>query len=192
MSTPPFPGWRGLRRRLKTLGTELDELRRSLPLGERLLAGLLHGLRAVAAAAIGYWCARLLGLGAGFWAAITAISVTQTSYADVKNSSRDQVIGALIGGACGLAGAIWGHDDFLAYLLAVLVGMVACWVAKLGAAGRISGVTTTIVMLVPLGGSFSHIALMRLAEVALGVASALLVTRAAAWLEQRFGGSSNG
>ncbi len=191
MIAPPPSGWRGLRWRLKTLAAELDELRRNLPLGERLLAGLLHGLRAVAAAAIGYWCARLLGLGAGFWAAITAISVTQTSYADVRNSSRDQVIGALIGGGCGLAGAIWGQDSFPSYLLAVLVGMIACWVAKLGAAGRISGVTTTIVMLVPLGGSFGHIALMRLAEVVLGVAAALLVTRGAVWLEQRLGGSPN-
>jgi uncharacterized membrane protein YgaE (UPF0421/DUF939 family) len=175
----------GLSERLRWLCSELGTLGRQLSLRERLLAGLMQGLRAVASATIGYYATRLLGLGGGFWAAITAIAVTQANYADVVSLARDQLIGALIGGGFGLASAVWGHDLFWVYMLAVLLGMLTCWTLNLGAAGKISGVTTTIVMLVPIGGSFAHIAVMRVSEVVLGAVSALLVTRVATWIEQR-------
>ncbi|WP_049621037.1 FUSC family protein [Frateuria defendens] len=181
MNTPPF----SLFLRLRQACLELGELSRSLSLRERLLTGLVQGLCAVTAATLGYYAARLLGFGVGFWAAITAIAVTQSHYADVLSLSRDQLIGALIGGAFGLASAVWGHDRFPVYMLAVMLGMVTCWALNFGGAGKISGITTTIVMLVPIGGSFAHIALMRIFEVALGAVSALLVIRLAAWIEAR-------
>ena len=179
------PSRSDLPHRLRRAAAELVALHHDLPLRERLRTGLAQGLRAAAGASLGYFGARWLGLGAGFWAAITAIAVTQGNYAGVKNLSRDQLAGALVGGAYGLASAVWGHDRFPVYLLAVLLGMLTCWALKLGSAGRISGITTTIVMLVPLGGGFAHIALMRVAEVALGALGALLVARAGGWLEGR-------
>jgi uncharacterized membrane protein YccC len=181
-------------RRLSLLTDEVLRLRQALPARARLLVGLTHALRAVMAASLGYFTAIELGLGQGFWAAITAISVSQTNYVDVRNSSRDQFIGAIIGGLIGgLAGglasmdaATFGDYHFLVYVLTVIVGMMLCSAFNLGAAGRISGTTTTIIMLVPHSGAFWQIALFRLGEVTLGAAAALLVSFVFDALERRF------
>lgn len=177
------------RRRLDLLAGEVLRLRQTLPPRTRLVIGLAHALRAVLAASIGYFIALELGLGQGFWAAITAISVSQSNYAEVRNSSRDQFIGAMIGGLIGMGAATLGHDHYLAYVLAVISGMLLCSVFNLGAAGRISGITTTIIMLIPHTGEFWQFALFRLGEVTLGAAAALLVTLAFDTLERRLSGS---
>jgi uncharacterized membrane protein YgaE (UPF0421/DUF939 family) len=181
-------------RRLSLLTDEVLRLRQALPARARLLVGLTHALRAVMAASLGYFASIELGLGQGFWAAITAISVSQTNYVDVRNSSRDQFTGAIIGGLIGgLAGglasmdaATFGDYHFLVYVVTVIVGMMLCSAFNLGAAGRISGTTTTIIMLVPHSGAFWQIALFRLGEVTLGAAAALLVSFVFDALERRF------
>jgi len=178
------------RHRLAALADEVLRLRAALPRRERLLAGLAHALRAVLAASLGYWAALALGLEQGYWAAITAISVSQSSYAEVRTSSRDQFIGAMLGGLVGLAAATLGHEHYLAYVLAVVVGMLACWLLNLGAAGRISGITSTIILLVPHEGAFWQFALFRLGEVTLGAIAALLVTRVLDLLERRWLGDT--
>jgi uncharacterized membrane protein YgaE (UPF0421/DUF939 family) len=176
-------------RRLNLLAVELRRLRQALPPRDRLLAGLAHALRAVLAASLGYYAAIELGLEQGFWAAITAISVSQSNYAEVRSSSKDQFIGAMIGGLIGGLigmGIVWlGHYHYIAYVLAVISGMMLCSVFNLGAAGRISGTTTTIIMLVPHTGAFWQVALFRLGEVTLGAFAALLVSFAFDALEQR-------
>lgn len=178
------------RHRLAALADEMLRLRAVLPRRERLLAGFAHALRAVLAASLGYWAALALGLEQGYWAAITAISVSQSSYAEVRTSSRDQFIGAMLGGLVGLAAAMLGHEHYLAYVLAVAVGMLACWLLNLGAAGRISGITSTIILLVPHEGAFWQFALFRLGEVTLGAIAALLVTRVLDLLERRWFGDT--
>ena len=172
-------------RRLDLLTDELVRLRQALPPRDRLIVGLVHALRAVLAASISYFIALELGLGQGFWAAITAIAVSQSSYAEVRNSSRDQFVGAMIGGLIGMGAAMLGHDHYVAYVLAVIVGMMLCSAFNLGAAGRISGTTTTIIMLVPHSGAFWQFALFRWGEVTLGAAAALLVTLAFDMLDRR-------
>ncbi|MET0330933.1 MAG: FUSC family protein [Dyella sp.] len=184
MSTPK-EALKEHRRRLSRLALDLEQLRRSLPPRDRLISGLFQALRTALGASLSYFAARWLGMEQGYWAAITAISVMQNSYVDVKSSSRDQFIGALIGALIGLAAAVLGHDHYLAYLLAVMAGVVFCWLANLGNAGRISGVTTTIIMLVPQSGTFGHIALLRLGEVVVGALAALLVTRLLSLLTSR-------
>ncbi|WP_077440093.1 FUSC family protein [Rhodanobacter sp. C01] len=176
-------------RRFDLLTNEVARLWQTLPPRDRLVVGLVHALRAVLAASLGYFAALELGLGQGFWAAITAISVSQSSYAEVRSSSRDQFVGAMIGGLIGLGAAMLGHDHYLAYVLAVIAGMLLCSVFDLGAAGRISGITTTIIMLVPHNGAFWQFALFRLGEVTLGAAAALLVTLAFGLLERRLFGN---
>ena len=163
-------------RQLGILGAELELLRKALPPRERLAVGLVQAVRVAAAASLGYFVAREIGLNQGFWAAITAISVTQNSFAEVKSSSRDQFTGAIFGGLLGLAAAALGHDHYVAYVLAIMLGTLFCWLFNLGAAGRISSITTTIIMLVPHTGPFWQIALLRLGEVMIGAIAALLVT----------------
>ncbi len=163
-------------RQLGALADQVQWLWKALPARERLLIGLAQALRAVLAASLGYYGALALGLQQGYWAAITAISVSQSNYADVRNSSRDQFLGAMIGGVIGMAVATLGHGHYLNYVLAVMIGMVLCAACNLGAAGRISGTTTTIIMLVPHQGAFWQFALFRLGEVTLGAVAALLVS----------------
>jgi uncharacterized membrane protein YccC len=178
-----------LHHHLDLLADEFLRLRQALPPRDRLIVGLLQALRAVLAASLGYFAAHELGLGQGFWAAITAISVSQNSYVEVRNSSRDQFIGAMLGGLIGMGAAVLGHDHFLAYVLAVMAGMLVCSAFSLGAAGRISGTATTIIMLVPHSGSFLQFALFRLGEVTLGTIAAMLVTLAFRMLERRLFGA---
>ncbi|MBD8881485.1 FUSC family protein [Rhodanobacter sp. 7MK24] len=177
------------RLRLDALVGEAQWLWKALPRHQRLMIGLVRALLAVLAASLGYFGARSLGLQQGYWAAITAISVSQSSYIDVRSSSRDQFLGAVIGGLIGMAVATLGHDRYLTYVLAVTIGMVLCSVFDLGAAGRISGITTTIIMLVPQHGAFWQIALFRLGEVTLGATAALLVSALFNALERRLFGA---
>jgi len=172
-------------RRLGLLAAELERLRKTLPPRERLIVGLVQAVRIGAAASLGYFAARWVGLDQGFWAAITAISVTQSSFAEVKNSSRDQFVGAIFGGLLGLTAAALGGDHYLSYVIAVMFGTLLCWLFNLGAAGRISSITTTIIMLVPHTGPFWQIALLRLGEVMLGAMAALLITWLMDWLSSR-------
>jgi len=162
---------------LGRLAAELERLRKALPKRERLIVGMVQAVRVALAASLGYFAARALGMDQGFWAVITAISVTQNSFSEVKTSSRDQFLGAVFGGVLGLAAAAFGHGHFVAYVLAVMLGTLLCWLANLGAAGRVTGVTTTIIMLVPhTGAAFWQVAVLRLGEVMLGAVAALLVT----------------
>lgn len=163
-------------RQLGALTDQVQWLWQALPPRDRLLIGLAQALRAVLAASLGYFGALALGLQQGYWAAITAISVSQSNYVDVRNSSRDQFFGAMIGGLIGMAVATLGHGHYLNYVLAVMVGMLLCSACNLGAAGRLSGTTTTIIMLVPHNGSFWQFALFRLGEVTLGAIAALLAS----------------
>ena len=185
----PRPSLADYRRQIAALTHEVLRLRVTLPRRERLLAGFAHALRAVLAASLGYWGALALGLEQGYWAAIAAISVSQSNYTEVEHSSRDQFVGAMIGGLVGLAAATLGHEHYLAYVLAVMAGMLVCWLLNLGAAGRISGTTSTIILLVPHAGAFWQFALFRLGEITLGAVAALLVSRLFDLAERRWFGA---
>lgn len=174
------------RHRLAAMAGEVRALRRALPGRTRLAAGAAHALRAIVAASVGYWGALALGLPQGFWAAIVAISVSQTNYTEVEHSSRDQFVGAIIGGLVGLAAGTLGHEHYYAYVVAVIVGMLVCWVLNLAAAGRVSAITSTIILLAPHGDEFWQLALVRLGEVTLGAVAALVVTFAFDICEQRW------
>jgi uncharacterized membrane protein YgaE (UPF0421/DUF939 family) len=177
-------------RRLREFHAEMEALYRRLPWTHRLLKGLLQGSQALTGASMAYGLGLLLHTQQAFWAALTAIAVTQQSYLDTRTSSRDQVIGALVGGAAGLAAAYLGGNGYPVYAAALVLAIVACWTLGVGSAGRLSASTTTIIMLVPHQGSFWSIALTRLGEVSLGIVCALLVTWMAERLEARWLGKA--
>jgi uncharacterized membrane protein YgaE (UPF0421/DUF939 family) len=133
----------------------------------------------------------LLHTQQAFWGALTAIAVTQQTYVDTRKSSLDQVIGAAIGAAVALIGAYMAHDNYLVYAVTMAIAIVLCWCFNVGNAGKLSATTVTIVMLVPHVGAFWAVALTRLGEVTIGIASALLVTRVAHWLATRLLGDSS-
>ena len=80
-----------------------------------------------------------------------------------------------------MIGAYVAQDNYLAYAVTMAISIVLCWCCNIGSAGKLSATTVTIVMLVPHQGPFWTIALTRLGEVTLGIASALLVT----WLAHK-------
>jgi uncharacterized membrane protein YgaE (UPF0421/DUF939 family) len=159
---------------------------KSLPLKSRMVQGLLMALRAVCGAGLAYSIGRALHAEQAFWAAITAIAVTQHDYADTLSQSRDQFIGAAAGGVCGFAAATLGTENIAIYLAAVAVVIVACWCLKVSTAARLAGVTTTIVLLVPAHGPIWTVALFRCAEVTLGMLCALPVCWLFSYIERKW------
>jgi uncharacterized membrane protein YccC len=159
---------------------------KSLPLPDRLIEGCVMALQAVAGASIAFTIARALHTHQPFWAAITAIAVSQHNYVDTRKLSRDQFLGAMVGGVCGLAGTLLGGGYFVAYMATVAAAIIICWVANIGSAARLGGITATIMLLVPRVGPPWEVALIRLGEVTIGTVSALLVCRLIHSIEQRW------
>lgn len=157
-----------------------------LPLKSRAAQGAFMALRAVCGAGLAYSIGRALHTEQAFWAAITAIAVTQHDYADTLSQSRDQFIGALAGGVCGFAAATLGSENIAVYLVAVAVVIVACWCLKVSTAARLAGITTTIVLLVPSQGPIWGVALFRFAEVTLGMLCALPVCWLFSYVERHW------
>jgi uncharacterized membrane protein YgaE (UPF0421/DUF939 family) len=173
-------------RQLLYVQQQLGQIYKRMPWGHRLLKGLSMGLQALAGASMGYGLGLLLHTQQAFWAALTAISVTQQTYIDTRNSSRDQVIGAAIGAAVAIAATYLMGDSYACYGGTMVAVIMLCWCFNVGNAGKLSATTATIVMLVPHVGSFWTVALTRLGEVTLGIVCALVVTGVAHWLEQRW------
>jgi uncharacterized membrane protein YgaE (UPF0421/DUF939 family) len=173
------------RRELGYFQQQMGQLYARLPWSHRLIVGLSMAAQALVAGGIGYGLGLLLHTQQAFWGALTAISVTQQTYLDTRKLSRDQVIGAAIGAAVALIGAYLAQDNYVVYAITMVVAIVLCWCFNIGSAGKLSATTVTIVMLVPHAGPFWTIALTRLGEVTIGIASALVVTRIAHWIEAR-------
>jgi uncharacterized membrane protein YccC len=157
-----------------------------LPLKSRAAQGSLMALRAVCGAGLAYGIGHALHTQQAFWAAITAIAVTQQNYADTLTQSRDQFIGAIAGGVVGFAAATLGPENIAAYLVAVAVVIVACWCLSVSTAARLGAITTTIVLLVPTNGPVWDVALFRVAEVAIGMACALPVCWVCSYVERKW------
>jgi uncharacterized membrane protein YgaE (UPF0421/DUF939 family) len=156
----------------------LMELLKTLPFGDRLAEGSLMALQAVCSACLAYGIASALQTQQPFWAAITAIAVTQPKYADTRNLSRDQFIGAMAGGLFGFAGASLGAGahEIWGYATTVAAVIVVCWCVNVGSAARLGAITATIVLLVPTQGPLWDVPLFRLIQVVLGTMSTLLVS----------------
>jgi uncharacterized membrane protein YgaE (UPF0421/DUF939 family) len=161
---------------------------KSLPLPDRLIEGSVMALQAVVGASIAFAIASALHAEQPFWAAITAIAVSQHSYVDTRKLSYDQFFGAMVGGLCGLIAAVLGGGHFLAYMVTVAIVIVSCWSANIGSAARLGGITATIVLLVPHMGPAWEIALERLGQVTLGTLCALLVCALIRVIERRWFG----
>ena len=151
---------------------------RSQPAGlsGRVRMGARQGFRTALVAAFCYWFTRRLGLREGYWAAISAIVVMQSEFADTVSLSRDRLIGTSIGGLLGWACATVWNGHVLVYAAGVFLCMLVAWILNLGTAARITGVTLSIITLVAHTTSNGLAALHRFYEVSLGVVVALAFT----------------
>jgi uncharacterized membrane protein YccC len=175
-------------RRVLDFQLDIERIYREQPWTHRAVQGLWMALLALVAASAAYGLGLLLHTQQAFWAALTSIAVTQQTYLDTRASARDQIIGAGVGGVVGLAAALLGGEHYIAYAIAIVVAITACWIAGLGSAARLSASTTTIVMLVPHVGSFWLLAMTRIGEVALGIACALAAVGLAERIKLRWVG----
>jgi uncharacterized membrane protein YgaE (UPF0421/DUF939 family) len=171
--TPPSPSRNAAR---ASAANSLLAFFKTLPFHDRLAEGGVMALQAVGGASLAFAIGRALHTEQAFWAVITAIAVSQHSYLDTRKLSRDQFIGAMVGGLCGLAGALLGGGHFAAYAATVALAILVCWCVNVGSAARLGGVTATIMLLTPGTQPPWDKAMIRLGEVTLGTLCALLVS----------------
>ncbi|MBN3725336.1 FUSC family protein [Burkholderia sp. Ac-20379] len=166
----------------------IASLFKGMSLRERTKQGAAMALQAVCGACLAYGIGRLLHSEQAVWAAVTAISVTQHQYSDTMSLSRDQFIGAMVGGVLGFAGAALGNAHYtthlLAYAVAIGATIVICWCLDVGSAARLGGVTATTVLLFPGDGPLWDIPLIRLGMITLGTVCALVVCALQARIER--------
>jgi len=159
---------------------------RELPLRARLTGGAAQGLMSAAAAIIAYLPTRPLGLKEGFWGSITAIAVVQAELSATRTSARDQFTGAAIGGLVSALIVTFAGQDLPAYVVSLVLSVLACWVLDVSTAARLAGSTATIIMLVPHTGSAGWMMLSRVLEVGWGVAVAITIVWVVSWTESKF------
>jgi uncharacterized membrane protein YccC len=136
-----------------------------------------HGLKTAVAAGICLAFARVFGLSQGYWACVTAVVVMQSERAATLTASRDRLVGTALGALVGWGTAIVWHGHLIVYALAVLVCMLIPELVGLKGAGRMAGVTASIVLLVPSTASYWRIARDRFLEVSFGIVVALVVSQ---------------
>ena len=157
-----------------------------MPLRRRMGQGLMMAAKVLAAALLSYFIGRALHTEQAFWAAITAIAVTQPHFGDTRGAARDRCLGTVIGALAGLLG-LWvgGPGEIFSFSLALGLVTLACWAAGAGPAARLGGITATIILLVPSQGPSWEIAFYRLGEVVLGTICAMVVGWLASFIETR-------
>ena len=119
------------------------------PLLYRATCGARVGTIAAVAAVVAYLPLQLLQVKQGFWSAIAAIAVVQSEFQSTESTARDQFLGAAVGGVAGLCALRLPGAHTLVYSAAVFVSMIICWALNVASASRLSGVTVTIMLLVP-------------------------------------------
>ncbi len=165
--------------------TQQAQNSKELPFRARLTGGAVQGLMSAAAAIIAYLPTRPLGLREGFWSSITAIAVVQAELSATQTSARDQFTGAAIGGLISALVVATAGQHLPAYVVALVLSMLACWALNVSTAARLAGSTATIIMLVPHTGSAGEMMLYRVGEVGWGVAVAVTTVWVVTWIERK-------
>jgi uncharacterized membrane protein YccC len=122
------------------------------------------------------WLGNLFGLRHSYWAAVSAIVVMGVDTTPTFASCRDRIIGTAIGAFMGWGTSYVWRGHYLLYGLSVAVCIFVCSALAYEKAGRLAGVTLSIVVLAMMGESPAQAATARFLEVGLGIIVALAVT----------------
>jgi uncharacterized membrane protein YccC len=152
---------------------------------ERLIAGAYQALMTAGAAWISYASSSLIGMREGYWAAISTIVVMQADFTATETSARDRFIGTAMGGLIGWACALCWHGHVWVYAAAIGLTIFGCSLANVSAAGRLAGVTVTVIVLIPQTEVIWKVALFRSLEVSWGVAVGVAIAWFGAKLRRR-------
>jgi uncharacterized membrane protein YccC len=164
---------RALRESLAALGAELRALR---PTGPRARQAALPALVVVLATL----AASALHLPNPWWAAMSGFITTQATREGAVRKGALRLVGTVAGAAAALAAVDWLTYDpalcCLALFAVAAVGMLGVVVSRHGYAWQMGAITFAIIVLLALDdpeGAFAT-AVFRAAEVAVGVAAAVL------------------
>jgi len=138
---------------------------------------LIHSARTAAAAAIALTAASFLNLSETYWAPISTIIVMQSSLGSSWNTSKQRLIGTVIGTLT--AGVMYEIPLWLPVSLGAgifLMGLVCFRLKLVQSAFRFAGVTYAIIILLPHTEAAWQIGAHRFIEVSLGIAVALAVS----------------
>lgn len=139
-------------------------------------AHLWHTVRILAACALAYAAAKLIGLHEEYWALVTAVVVTQPGLHETLSASRDRVFGTLIGAVAGLAviaAGEFGASTFALFWVALVpLAILTAFKTSL----RLGCVTLIIVVLVPAPGSPFARPFERIVEILAGTLASIIVS----------------
>jgi uncharacterized membrane protein YgaE (UPF0421/DUF939 family) len=138
---------------------------------------VLHSLRTAVASVVSMLLARALKLPEFYWAPISTI-VILLSPSDPFTLSWQRFVGTALGAVVGALIASFVHSNWWVYGAGIVVCGLLSGVLRLGGAYRFAAITLSIVLLVAHTAPAWIVAYHRFVEVALGIAVALLVTKA--------------
>jgi uncharacterized membrane protein YgaE (UPF0421/DUF939 family) len=151
---------------------------------------VLHSLRTAVAAVVSVAVARLARLPEAYWAPVTTLVIAQSSLGAALAVSRQRFAGTALGAAVSALVATYFGPRVLVFGACVFfLGFLCALVHLDRSAYRFGGVTLAIVLLIPRAAPAWKIAFHRFAEVAIGIAVALLL--ATLWPEKENVASEN-
>jgi len=137
-----------------------------------------HSLRTAVAVVASVLVARLSRLPETYWAAITTIVTTQSSLGAALAVSRQRFFGTALGAAVGAVVATYfGNSLFIFGISVFILGLLRAIARTDRSAYRFGGIGLAIVLFVPSSRPAWQVAFHRFAEVSIGIAVALALTR---------------
>ena len=128
------------------------------------------------AAVVSVLTARLFRLPETYWAALTTLVITQSSWGAALTVSWQRFLGTLLGAILGAIMASYFGANLLVFAAGVFVLGLLCFIAHVDlTAYRFGGIALVIVLLIPRTGPGWKIAFHRFAEVSIGIGVALVL-----------------
>ena len=143
---------------------------------------VLHSIRTAITAVVSLLIARFCRLPESYWAAITAIIITQSTLGAAWTVSKQRFVGTALGAAMGAPLTAYAAQNVAAFGAGVLALGLICALLRIGRnAFRYAAIALAIIMLIVRAEPAWMIAIHRFLEISLGIAVGLLVT--AVWPE---------
>jgi len=138
-------------------------------------ACLLDSARTALAALVAMLLARLLKMPEYYWAPISTIVIVQSTIPH-RTLSWQRFVGTALGAVLGAALATFFSPSAWVYALGILLCGLLAWLLRVEGAYRFSGITFSIIFLIPHTNAPWIVGWHRFLEVSLGIAVALVVT----------------
>ncbi|CAK7192544.1 hypothetical protein COMNV_00745 [Commensalibacter sp. Nvir] len=142
-----------------------------------LISSLQQSMRLLLSIALASFIAHLCHLHEPYWALMTSIIATQSKIAQTLQTSRDQIVGAIIGGSAGLIAIAlqqyFGWSPLLAFSIVIIpMAALVSWRPSM----RLGMVTLAVVILFPAPGEVFERPFDRIFSIIVGVIASLIAS----------------